>query len=97
MKIHPTKSYFTGLLDVIYMNEIQHPTRAILQDYWMPYINENTTSNQEPITGLLAVICEYYYILQIFSIPNIIQKIFYCLIFNIYQLLPNFNIITHIF
>ena len=28
----------TGLLDVIHMNEIQHPTKSLLQDYWMSYI-----------------------------------------------------------
>ena len=38
-------------------------------------------------TGLLDVICEYYYKLQIFSVPHIIQKNFYCLIFNTYYYL----------
>ena len=40
---------FTGLLDVIYMNEIQHPTKSLLQDYWMSYMNKI----QHPTKSLL--------------------------------------------
>ena len=64
-----------------------------LQDYWMSYMNENTTSNQEPLQDYWKSYMndfQDYYILQIFSIPHIIQKIFYCLIFNIYQFVTKF-------
>ena len=38
---------FTGLQDII-------QPRAILQDYWIPYINENTTSNQESFYRIIG-------------------------------------------
>ena len=68
--------------------KIQHSTKShftgLLDAIYMSEIQHPTKSH---FTGLLDVICEYYYILQIFSIPYIIQKIFYCLIFNIYHFL----------
>ena len=41
--------------------------RAILQDYWMPYINEIQHPTKSHFTGLLDVIYEDYEILQIFQ------------------------------
>ena len=56
--------------------KIQYLTMSLLQDYYISYMNENTISNQEPFTGLLHIICEYYYILKYF--PSLIKykKIF---------------------
>ena len=47
--------------------KIRYHCQEPLQDYKISYMNEIQYHCQEPFTGLLDIICEYYYILQIFQ------------------------------
>ena len=67
------------------MNTISMP-RAFYRITKISYINEIQYHCQEPFTGLQDIIYEKllkYYKKNFFSTPHIIQKIFYCIIFNI--------------